>query len=119
MPRNMSFMQTAPQMRARTKTVTRRLGWTFLRPGEIIKACERARGLRREEIPVIALIRVVDVRREPLNAITREDCIKEGYPDRAPEDFIALYGAANRCAPDRPVTRIEFEFMDAKTALGT
>jgi len=45
--KNMSFMLTKPQMRARTKTVTRRLGWWLLKPGEIIMAVEKSRGRKK------------------------------------------------------------------------
>ena len=46
MPRNMSFMITTEQIKNRTKTVTRRLGWNFLKPGEVVNACEKCRGLK-------------------------------------------------------------------------
>ena len=45
MPRNMSFMLTTEQVRNKTKTVTRRLGWWFLKPGEIVNAVEKGMGL--------------------------------------------------------------------------
>ena len=44
MPRLMSFSMTTPQVRARTKTVTRRLGWRFLKPGVVLWAVEKAQG---------------------------------------------------------------------------
>jgi hypothetical protein len=34
MPRLMSVSLTEPQVRARSKTVTRRLGWLMLKPGD-------------------------------------------------------------------------------------
>lgn len=108
----MSFMQTTPQMRNRSKTVTRRIGWSFLRPGDLIKACEKARGLRREQICVIGLLRVIEVRREMLCAISADDCVKEGYPEMTPKDFVTMFSRANRCQPETPVTRIEFEFVE-------
>ena len=43
MPRNMSFMITKEQVRNRTKTVTRRLGWAFLKPGDIVNAVEKGK----------------------------------------------------------------------------
>ncbi len=45
----MSFRLTAEQMRARTKTVTRRLGWSSLKPGDIVQPVEKAQGLRKGE----------------------------------------------------------------------
>lgn len=44
MPRNMSFSLTTQQMRDRTKTVTRRKGWEFLRTGDIVNACVKCMG---------------------------------------------------------------------------
>ena len=45
--RLMSFSETTDQIRARTKTVTRRDGWDNLRPGERLWAVEKAMGLRK------------------------------------------------------------------------
>jgi len=49
MPRNMSFAMTTEQFIARTKTVTRRFGWWFLREGDIVCGVEKAMGLKRGE----------------------------------------------------------------------
>ena len=38
--RHMSFALTTKQIKSRTKTVTRRLGWTFLKPGDLIQPVE-------------------------------------------------------------------------------
>lgn len=46
MPRNMSFTLTIEQMRARTKTVTRRKGWAFLKPGDLVWAVVKGMGLK-------------------------------------------------------------------------
>jgi len=69
MPRNMSFMLTTAQYCARTKDVTRRLGWANLKPGDMFNGVEKAMGLKKGE-------------------------------------------KINKCAPDTPVNRIEFEYMD-------
>lgn len=42
--RNMSFSLTTDQIRGRTKTVTRRLGWRFLQSGDQVQACVKSRG---------------------------------------------------------------------------
>ena len=42
MPRNMSFSMTTGPFRARTKTVTRRFGWWFLKPGDVVKVYSAA-----------------------------------------------------------------------------
>ena len=113
MPRNMSFAMTTDQMRARTKTVTRRFGWWFLKPGELVNAVERTMGLKRgEKVVAICPIEIVGTRSEPLNAITRADCILEGFPDLPPERFVAMLVAHYRCDPAKPVNRIEFKYLD-------
>ena len=48
--RNMSFSLTTNQILDRGKTVTRRLGWPFLRLGDIVMAVEKAQGLKKDEL---------------------------------------------------------------------
>ena len=63
--RNMSFMLTTAQIRAGTKTVTRRLGWKFLKPGDRLMACVKCQGLGKGgKIEKIREIEVVSVRQE-------------------------------------------------------
>lgn len=112
--RNMSFMLTTEQIKDRTKTVTRRLGWKFLQPGDLIMACVKCQGLKKgEQIERIAPIRVVDVRRERLDAIHQNlaDLEKEGFPDMEADDFIGMFCAEMRCGARTEVTRIEFEYV--------
>jgi len=119
MPRNMSFMHTTDQVKAGTKTVTRRKGWGFLEPGTVLNACTKCRGLQTEEIERLSQIRVLSVRREPLAASAEElnGTAREGYPDMTPEEFIAKFCEdMNPCRKtERPaetmVTRIEFEYV--------
>jgi hypothetical protein len=85
----MSFSMTVAQMKAEIKTVTRRLGWSFLKAGDVVMAVEKAQGLKKgEKVRKLYPIETVSVRREPLRAITKDDCIKEGFPDYEPDDFI-------------------------------
>jgi hypothetical protein len=108
----MSFSLTTNQVRNQTKTVTRRNGWWFLKPGEIINAVEKAMGLKKgEKIRLICQIRIVSTWAEPLNAITGDDVEKEGFPNRTPEEFIRMYSKHNRCLDIDPVNRIEFEYV--------
>ncbi|MFL6229322.1 MAG: hypothetical protein ACJ741_11135 [Pyrinomonadaceae bacterium] len=112
MPRNISFAMTTAQIGARTKTVTRRLGWQFLKPGEELNAVNRTMGFKKGEHPVrLARLRVVSVRREPLNAIRWNDCHYEGFPEMTPAEFVEFFCRGHRCAPDQIVTRIEFEYL--------
>jgi len=112
MPRNMSFAITKPQVIAGSKTVTRRLGWWKLKPGETVNAVEKAMGFKKgEKVQVIRQIRIVSIRTEPLNAIAKEDCAREGFPEMTPTDFVRLFCKFNDCAPDQEVNRIEFEYL--------
>lgn len=122
--RNMSFAMTTKQIQARTKTVTRRLGWGYLKAGDLIQAVEKAQGLRKgENVQPLAVLRIVDVRREPLNQLTRDleygiaECIKEGFGKsnlQYPSVFVEYFCAANRpCEKDWTVTRIEFEYVES------
>jgi hypothetical protein len=114
MPRNMSFSITTPQFQARSKTVTRRLGWWFLQPGDVVQAVEKARGLKKgEKVKPLGLMRIVSVRSEPLHAITSEDVIREGYPDWSREQFIEMFIRKNKVSADTIVNRIEFEHIDS------
>ena len=78
--RNMSFALTTEQVRRREKTATRRNGWTAAAVGMIVQPVIKCQGIPKgghvEKIG--GPIRFVDVRREPLNAITPEDVRREG-----------------------------------------
>ena len=109
--RFISFFHTAPQVRVRTKTVTRRLGWRSLTSGTLLRACVKTRGRKPgEPIEDLAVIRVVAVRVEPLSAITAEDVEREGYPGMTPEEFVARFCASMKTTPDAEVVRIEFAY---------
>lgn len=117
--RNMSFMLTTEQVRNRTKTVTRRLGWSFLKRGDLIQAIEKGQGLQKgEKVNRLAILRVQDVRQERLDDLHSYDyrdgeLTKEGFPQMSPVEFEAMFCVANRpCRPDWTITRIEFSYVD-------
>lgn len=122
--RNISFMLTQQQIRDRTKTVTRRVGWGKLKAGEMLRGVEKGMGLKAgEKVKALANIRVVSVRPEPLSAMTAdldygfEECAKEGFGEhpslRLPSEFIKFFCGSHRgCTADTVVTRIEFEYVD-------
>lgn len=120
MPRNMSFMLTKEQYRARTKTVTRRIGWDFLEPGEILNGCEKCQGLRKgEHIVVMGQHRIISSQWEPLRRLIdnpeygQEEVVKEGFPEMTPLEFVAFFCSSHKgCTPDTAVNRIEFEYVD-------
>ncbi|MFE3002733.1 hypothetical protein ACFXG4_48215, partial [Nocardia sp. NPDC059246] len=61
MTRLMAVSLTQPQVQARTKTVTRRMGWRNLRSGERLTLCRKVMGRRRRDGSVEPLVRIVDV----------------------------------------------------------
>ena len=118
MPRNMSFALTRNQIEARTKTVTRRKGWLFLKPGDVLNAVNRTMGFRPGEHPVLlAQIRVKSVRREPLWLITPDELVREGLADHPDirgftTNFVKFFCASHKgVTPETEVTRIEFEYL--------
>lgn len=121
--RNISFSLTEPQFLARTKTVTRRLGFEYLRPGDRLMGCRKCMGRKPGE-PLVRLgaIQVVAVNREVLGRLVRSpaygrrEVIAEGFPDMTPEEFVAFFIAAHRGKTPRTtartiVTRIRFEYL--------
>lgn len=75
----MSVSLTEAAVVARRKTVTRRKGWTFLRPGDRLTLCRKVMGRKPGE-PLVRLaeVEVVDVRRESILAMTDQDVWAEG-----------------------------------------
>jgi hypothetical protein len=109
---NISFSLTTPQVLNRTKFVTRRLGWEELQVGQRLVAIEKGQGLKKgEKVRRLCTIKVLEVRREPLNAITQEDVTLEGFPDMTREEFIKFFCKANRCQPTTIITRIRFGYV--------
>ena len=112
MPRNMSFMLTSDQIKNKTKTVTRRTGWAFLKSDDIVNAVEKGMGLKKgEKVKRICQIRIVSTHVQGLFRITKEDCVKEGFPEMSPDDFIDMFCRYNKVWAMCPVNRIEFEYV--------
>ena len=108
----MSFSLTKDAILNRTKTVTRRLGWDSLQPGDKLNAVEKVMGLKKgEKVNVLARIRVVSIRREPLFAVTESDIEKEGFPNMSKDKFIAFFQKHMKCKTTEMVNRIEFEYL--------
>jgi hypothetical protein len=115
---NISFSLTTQQIRDHSKTVTRRLGWSKLRPGMILTACEKCQGLKKGEHPVIlGRIEVTSVARERLGFIIdaptygKSEVILEGFPKMTPAQFVSMFCEHNKCDPSRVINRIEFEYL--------
>ncbi|MEV6341217.1 hypothetical protein AB0M12_41665 [Nocardia vinacea] len=114
MPRLMSVSLTEGQVRDRSKTVTRRLGWQYLRPGERITLCRKVQGRKPGEALVrIVDVEVLDIRRERLDTITAADVTAEGFPHMSPPEFVEFFCRSHKdCTPDTVVTRIQWRYID-------
>ena len=114
--RNMSFSLTTDQIRDKSKTVTRRVGWEKLVAGELVRPVVKAMGLKKGEKvePIRGPLRVLDVRREELNDMVDEPgaTAKEGFPDLAPTALVDMFCKHMKVYPDTIVTRIEFGYTD-------
>ena len=115
MPRLMSVSLTEQAVVERRKTVTRRLGWKFLKPGDRLTLCRKVMGRKKGE-PLVRLaeVEVVDVRRERLDAITDDDVVREGFPGWVAADFILFFLAHMAAGHDTEVTRIEWRYLDGE-----
>lgn len=131
----MSVAHTEAQVRARTKTVTRRLGWRKLKPGHEITLCPKVMGRRHacrycikgepfcihcdgtghvtDPLERIVTVRVLSAFREPLDLITPSDVVAEGFPDWTPEQFVDFYARTFKVPRDQELTRIEFRYPPA------
>ena len=122
--RNMSFALTTEQVLAGQKTVTRRLGWKTLKDGELFQAIEKGQGLKKgEKVNRLRVLKAVDVRQMPLNRMLQDEawgkaeCIREGFPNLTPREFVEMFCKANRpCEPTWIVTRIEFDYPEVPHA---
>ena len=110
--RAISFALTTQQILNRTKTVTRRIGWGNATPGQLLCACTKARGVRVADREILATIRIVSMRKERLDAIKPDDVAREGFPGKTPAEFVEMFCKHMKCAPDRIITRLEFEYED-------
>ncbi len=112
MARLMSVALTTDQVRRHAKTVTRRIGWRMIKPGDQLTLCPKVRGRRTgEPLERIVTVEVVSVRREPLSAITQADVAAEGFPELTPAEFVEFFCTTHRgVEADSEITRIEWAY---------
>jgi hypothetical protein len=111
---------TTQAVRDRQKTVTRRLGWKFSKPGDRLTACPKVQGRRRKDGTVDPLVRIcdvelVDTRRERLDSITLEDVEREGFPGWTPAQYVAFFCEHMKGPPDTEVTVLTWRYLDGET----
>jgi hypothetical protein len=123
--RRMSFALTTDAVRARTKTVTRRLGWKFAKADDRILAVDK---LRTKNAQKLGVIEIVNVRREWLWEIYSylidpnvtkpifeqvNETTREGFPNMSGLQFADMFRQMHKLADDDvQVTRIEFRYID-------
>lgn len=118
--RNISFALTTPQFLDGTKDVTRRMGWLFLRAGDVLQAVEKSQGLGKGgKIKRLGVIRVVHVGREVLDTLAndlaygRREVDREGFPEMGINQFVMFFCNGHKgCKPSSIITRIEFAHID-------
>ena len=108
-----SFALTTPQFRARTKFVTRRFGKRNYTPGQRLAGVEKAMGFRKgERAPApMGVIEVAEARWEPVDAVTDEDVVLEGFPDKDAAWFVDMLCKHSGRRPSDPVQRVEFGYV--------
>lgn len=114
MPRLMSVAFTEQAVVERRKTVTRRKGWTFLKPGDRLTLCRKVMGRKQGEPLVrIAEVEVVSVIRSPLiTASSRLELAREGCGHLTFHEFYKAYFEPQGIRPTDNVTRIEWRYLD-------
>ena len=112
--RNMSFALTTEQIRRRQKTVTRRIGWTFLKPGTLLQPVLKCQGIKKgEHVEKIGgPIQVERVDRVVLGDISPQDVHREGFPQMTTREFVEMFKHYNGGLKDQVVTRIEFSYVE-------
>lgn len=112
----MSYSMTQQQMRDRIKRQTRRLGWKTAKVGDRVLAVSKSQGRKKGELPEeFGVIVFVEVRREPLNFITANEVLLEGFEGMRPSQFVTMFCKHMGCRADDFVTVIRFKFEDELT----
>jgi hypothetical protein len=124
MSRLMSVAFTEDAVRDRTKTVTRRKGWQFAKPGDRLTLCRKVMGRKPgEPLERIVDVEIVSVRRERLGDLAdsptiygRLEVALEGFPGMQPAEFVQRFFIdAQRMELEDHVTRIEWRYLDEAT----
>lgn len=111
---------TTETFRRREKDVTRRLGWWFLEPGDLVQGCEKCQGLKKGERAVkLGVVRIVSTGPEQVGSFAMhgpDETTREGFPNLTPEEFVDMFCRYNDCHPGTTVNRIAFEHVCTEEA---
>lgn len=124
MSRLMSVAFTEQAVRDRTKTVTRRKGWLFAKPGDRITLCRKVMGRKKgEPLERIVDVEIVSVTREALSDLIvlshrrKDEVAREGFPHMSPQEFVRRFFIdAQGMDPHDEVTRIEWRYLDGSAS---
>ncbi|QLY33974.1 hypothetical protein H0264_18615 [Nocardia huaxiensis] len=114
----MSASLTEAQVRERSKTVIRRIGWRMVAVGDRLTLRRKVMGRKPGE-PLIRITEaeIVAIDREPLDTISSEDLAAEGFPQMTPCEFVKVFCNSHKgCRPDSTVTRIQWRYLDDEPA---
>lgn len=117
--RHMSFALTTAQYENRTKTETRRLGWWRIRRGEMFMGVEKSQGLKKgQKVQKLHASQVEMAWNEPLNKLTQEACVREGFPHLTPKQFVTMFCKHNKCERRTLVRVIRFRHLECPICRG-
>lgn len=119
MPRLMSVALTEQAVVERRKTVTRRLGWYKIKPGDRLQLVRKSMGRRRADGTVDPLVRLALVEVVATEVVRLDgprlddvDVAAEGFAGWTPAQFVEMFTTAMRCVAHHPVNRIEWRYLD-------
>ena len=137
--RNMSFMLTAEAVKPDAtrdrerypvrKDVTRRLGWAFLKPGQLFQGVRQARGLKQgQHVERLFIGECVSNTPERLDEMLRRpwrgprewdwgprgwewETVREGFPSLDAGQFVTMFCGHMSCEMSTVVNRIEYRYV--------
>ncbi len=130
MPRLMAVSLTEQAVIDRTKTVTRRLGWEFLKPGDPLTLCRKVQGRRRRDGTLEPLVRLAEVEvvsvdrvKLGLSFLGRPDEVaREGvdpalwatgeWMETVAEQWVNWFCREMNVHPSTPITRVGWRYLD-------
>ena len=113
--RNMSFFNTLGQFLAGMKTVTFRLGWDDLYPGDRIMAIAKGQGIKKgEKVQRLGEIEIIAVRLIQVYEISDADIILDGFGGMPKSEWIKWFCRQMGCHEGRWVSRIEFRRINSE-----
>jgi hypothetical protein len=107
----MSVAETTDQVLDRSKIETRRLGWKFVKPGDVLTLVDRnpRTGKPWQRLADVEVLRVTLY--STLCFIDQASVIDEGFPDLTPEQFVEFFCRTFKCEPRQEVTVIRWRYL--------